>query len=235
MYSLCKHVDDSFKPRKPHILAFGAKKVSFEYNRAIGRAGTLLIVSTPVVAVVIAIAAFFFGFLQNTLLFAVVPLSYSGQALFLVAMNRFANYYETRAIFRNALYGFTTSLASSIVSFFLTFGTFSYLRDLLESIPGTPSSPPPVSVVVAVIAFFAVIWLVTSLVALVTGFFYRRAFYALAEKSGEHNFRQAGFFLFIGGILTIIAIGALLFLVGWIFAVLGFFSMKPKASQASAN
>ena len=59
-----------------------------------------------------------------------------------------------------------------------------------------------------------------------------RAFYALAEKSGEHNFKQAGLFMFIGGILMMIFVGAFFYFIGLIFAILGFFSMKQKASKA---
>ena len=210
--------------------------MSFEYTRSVGRAGTLLIVSLPLFALAMYVAAFLFGFLQNTPLFAAVfmPLSFSGQILFLLAMNRFSKYYEARAIFRNALYGFTTAIAGSLALFPITFGALSYLRNILEANPITPGTPPSVSIVIAFIAFFLIIWIATFLIALVEGFFYRRAFYALAEKSGEHNFKQSGLFMFIGGLLMIIAIGALLFFVGWIFAVLGFFSMKM-ASQSCSN
>lgn len=77
------------------------------------------------------------------------------------------------------------------------------------------------------------IWLAVSVIAILNGFFFRRAFYALAEKSGEQNFKQAGLFMLIDGIdvLTVVFVGGLIFFVGLIFAVLGFFSMIPKASQ----
>ena len=207
--------------------------MSFEYNRSIGRTGTLLIVSMPFIAIIIYVASFLLGFLQNTYLFSVVflPLSFSGQILFLVAMNKFANYYDARGIFRNALYAFVIAIAGTFVLFPVTFGALSYLRNLIEANPFTPGTSPAISVIVAIIGFFLILWIGTFLIAAVEGFFYRRAFYALAERSGEHNFKQAGFFMFIGGILMIIAIGALLFFIGWIFAVLGFFSVKPKALQ----
>lgn len=203
--------------------------MSFEYNRSIGRAGTLLIVSLPIFIFVVYVAAFFSGFLQNTTLFAVVflPLSLAGQILFLIAMNRFANYYENPAIFRNSLYAFTTAIVGTLVLFPVTFGGIAYVRHVIEANPFAPGTPPSISIVVAFIVFFLVIWLAAFLMAVVEGFFYRRAFYALAERSGEHNFKQAGFFMFLGGIMMIIAVGALLFLIGWIFAMLGFFSLRP--------
>jgi uncharacterized membrane protein len=72
------------------------------------------------------------------------------------------------------------------------------------------------------------VWLGAAIIAILNGFFYRRAFYALAEKSGEGNFRTAGLLMIIGGALTIVIVGGLIFFIGWIFAAMGFFSMKPK-------
>jgi len=207
--------------------------MSFESIRSIGRAATLLIVVTTVTAPVIAVAAFFLGLLQNILLFTVLysVLSYSGQVLFLVAMNRFADYYRDRAIFRNALYGFITAVVGSVVFTILIFGVFSSLRAFLPSTTSSPGTPPSASFLIAFIGFFAVIWLGSFVISLVQSLFYRQAFYALAAKSGESNFRQAGLFMLIGGVLTIIFVGALIFFVGWIFAVLGFFHMQLGASQ----
>jgi uncharacterized membrane protein len=209
--------------------------MSFESIRSIGRAATLLIVVTTVTAPVIVVAAFFLGLLQNILLFTVLysALSYSGQVLFLVAMNRFADYYRDRAIFRNALYGFITAVVGSVVFTILIFGVFSSLRALLPT-TSTPGTPPSASFLIAFIGFFAVIWLGAFIVALVQSLFYRQAFYALEAKSGESNFRQAGLFMLIGGVLTIIFVGALIFFVGWIFAVLGFFHMQPGTSQTGS-
>ena len=63
------------------------------------------------------------------------------------------------------------------------------------------------------------------ILAAINGFFYRRAFYALAEKSGEGNFRTAGLLMLLGGALTIVAVGGLLFFIGWIIAAIGFFNL----------
>lgn len=203
--------------------------MSFEYNRSLGRVATIVIVCTiAVVPLVIAVGTFL-RVLQANFVLTIIPtiLSFSGQILFLIAMHRFANYYQTRAIFRNVLYAFIVTIIGSIVFIILTYGVFSSLVNSLEAIRNNPSSIPPMSIFIVLITFLGTIWLATFLLALFQGIFYRRAFYALADKSGEYNFRQAGFWMFIGGILTIIAIGAIMFFVGWIFAIIGFFHMKP--------
>ena len=81
---------------------------------------------------------------------------------------------------------------------------------------------------------FAVIWVGTSAVAILNGILYRRAFYALAEKSGEPNFKQVGSYMFTGGILMIVIVGVFMVLIGWGLAFKGFSSMKPKSSQTSS-
>ena len=47
----------------------------------------------------------------------------------------------------------------------------------------------------------------------------------------EQNFKQAGLFMIIGGILMIIFVGGIIYFIGLIFAVLGFFNLNPKNSQ----
>lgn len=160
--------------------------------------------------------------------------SYVGHVLFLIAMNQIANYYQTRAIFRNALYAFIATVIGSLIFIILTHGTFSSLTNFLETMQRTPRSLPPASVFVALFSFLVIIWLDSFLLAIVQGIFYRRAFYALAEKTDEQNFRKAGYLMFVEGILTIIVVGALLFFVGWIFVILGFFNMKH-VSNASLS
>ncbi len=53
----------------------------------------------------------------------------------------------------------------------------------------------------------------------------------LAKRSGEHSFELSAMFLWIGAITTIIGVGVLLILVAWIFAVIGFFTMRAQPPQ----
>ena len=59
----------------------------------------------------------------------------------------------------------------------------------------------------------------------------RRTFMILAQKSGEASFTAAGNLLWWGAILTIILVGLLLILIAWIFATIGFFTMKSQQQQ----
>jgi uncharacterized membrane protein len=63
----------------------------------------------------------------------------------------------------------------------------------------------------------------------------RKTFNTLAQKSGEHSFATTATLLWWGSILTIIGIGLILIFIAWIFAVIGFFSMKPLQQQPQAQ
>lgn len=210
--------------------------MSFESYRTKGRVATLLILALPIVWI------FVFSFLRyllqlspsSTFSYGIfLPIiGYAVYFLFLVAMNGFAKYYNDSRIFKNVLYVFILSIIFAIILLIVS-NLFVYpLFDQSTAYATNPSSVPPLSVLYSVLQILVPFWLGVSLVAIVNAFLFRRAFYALSEKSGEEKFRQGGFFIFIGGLLTIVFVGALLVLAGWALAVLGFFSMKPIGSEA---
>ncbi len=61
----------------------------------------------------------------------------------------------------------------------------------------------------------------------------RETFNTLAQKSGEHSFTTTATLLWWGSLLTIIGIGLILIFIAWIFAVIGFFSMKSQQQNAT--
>ncbi len=208
--------------------------MSFGSARSIGKSATLLLIIGVIIAPIIAFSTIFLRFAYPSVLLisiALGVLSFVGSILFLVAMYRFANLYRTPAIFRNSLYGFLSSIVGGIVLTALIFGfLFSALAPLT---PPFYTSPPVPSVVWSFFGLLAILWLGVFTIVLIQSIFYRAAYYALAEKSGEDNFRTAGLLMIIGGALTIIMVGALVFFVGWIFAAIGFFSMKSSSPQSS--
>ena len=209
--------------------------MSFESSRSKGRIGTLLIVLLPIITAIVYVPLYFFQLSTSNIIYISIifsGLSYAGYILFLVAMNGMSKYYNDAKIFKNSLYAFITSIAGAI-----TFTTIAYaflipIFDQLTAYATSPGTVPPLSVVISFLYVMVLVWLGGSVLAAINGFFYRRAFYALAEKSGEGNFRTAGLLMIIGGALTIVLVGGLIFFIGWIFAAMGFFSMKPKPTQA---
>jgi uncharacterized membrane protein len=146
------------------------------------------------------------------LIFPIV--SIVGIILVLIGMKGLSEYYKEPSIYQNALWGvifgiialIAIAVAVPIVAisglfsvFVLGFGLLSLLLLLL-----------------IVFVFY-----------LIAALYFRRAFNALAQKSGEHMFETAGLLLWIGAILTIVFfIGLALILVAWILATIAFFSIK---------
>jgi uncharacterized membrane protein len=76
---------------------------------------------------------------------------------------------------------------------------------------------------------------VAFIFAVVSGIFYMRAFNKLSEKSGVDNFKTAGLLYLIGAATAIIGIGALIQWIAWIFAAMGYSSLKPKEPLTSPS
>lgn len=160
--------------------------------------------------------------------------SFASYILFLVSMNGLAKYYNEPKIFKNILYPLIISASAGITSFIAAYTFLIPILDQISAYINQPGNIPPTSIFISLFQVFAFMWIAISIIGILNGIFYRRAFYALAEKSGEQNFKQAGLFMFIGGILMIIIVGGIIFFIGLIFAVLGFFSMKPKDAQSQS-
>ena len=212
--------------------------MSFESFRSRGLAATVLIILLPIVITVISVFLAFSKVLSSSIYVSVLfsLLGYAGYVLLLAAMNGLSKHYNDPKIFRNSLYGFITTIIGAIVFIFLLeaflFPAFDQLNtfnqvNTVKAIAATPS----LSTFLSFLTVVVFIWLGQFVIALFQGIFFRRAFYALAEKSGESRFRTAGLLMLIGGALTIVFVGGLIFFIGWIYAALGFSSMKTTAPQ----
>lgn len=191
--------------------------MSFESYRSKGRIAILLMILLTVISGFVSVLS-----LDSNLYVSIILLLANVVffILFLVAMNGFAKYYDDSKIFKNSLYVF---IIATIAGNFMRIISFTFVTPILKE-----------SSISASLQVFAIVWVVTAFVAIINGILYRRAFSALAEKSGEDNFKQAGEYMFFGGVLTIIFVGIIGFFIGWILAFKGFSSMKPKSSQINS-
>ena len=207
--------------------------MSFDSCRSMGRISTLLVILGFVLSPVAVFVGIFFRVYPSVIFLSLVlsVLSFAGYIMFLMAMHRFAAYYKEPAIFRNVLYSFLTSVVGGIVFVLVlllsVFSWFSSATTIATAANGASVS----SFVYSFLLLFAVILLGAFVLALIQGVFYRRAFNALAEKSGQSHFQTAGLLMLIGGALTIVLVGGFIFFIGWIFAALGFFSMRAPEPQ----
>ncbi len=146
------------------------------------------------------------------LIFPIV--SIVGIILVLIGMKGLSEYYKEPSIYQNALWGvifgiialIAIAVAVPIVAISGLFSVFTLGFGLLSLL---------------------LLLLIVFVFYLIAALYFRRAFNALAQKSGEHMFETAGLLLWIGAILTIVFfLGLVLILVAWILATIAFFSIK---------
>jgi uncharacterized membrane protein len=182
--------------------------VNFEYSKTLAIEGSILLLLSliPYVGWVLGIV---------------------GVVLLLSGMKEFSNYYQDEKIYQDSLTGVKYYIIA-IVAAAVAIATFTVG---IWSATGFTSA----FVLTAGFGFGLVAFIVGLVVAFV---FYilasshlKRTFNTLAQKSGEASFTTAGTLLWIGSILTIVGVGLILIFIAWIFATIGFSTMKSRQYQ----
>jgi uncharacterized membrane protein len=151
-----------------------------------------------------------------------------GIILLLIGLKGLSEYYKDESIYKNAIWGVLFGIVGIIAV------TVAVLGLLIGSVTIGMTTAPSAGTGFGVLILLLALVLVFVFYVLMALYF-RKAFSALAQRSGEHNFETAGTLLFMGAILTIVfGIGLLLIFVAWIFATIAFFSIKVP-SQPYAN
>ena len=155
-----------------------------------------------------------------------------GVILLLRGLKELANYYQDNEIYQNSLTGVKyyiialVAAAVAITAILIGVGTATGFK---FSSHFTPTVGFGIGLVVflggLVIAFIFYVLAALHL---------RKTFNTLAQKSGEHSFATTATLLWWGSILTIVLVGLVLIFIAWIFAVIGFFSMKSQQQQPNA-
>jgi len=222
--------------------------MSFESGRKLGLVASLIIVIVPVVIVILygLLLLSLFGIISSdltggsqtfgslfptgiiTALIIVGIIGLVGIILFLVAMHSLSQYYNEPDIFKNALYGFLVTLiggvALTVVAFALIFTAIA--SSIVNSTSGFSRA--------WFFMFFFGVFVAAFVIEIVSAVLYMRAFNKLGGKSGVQRFNTAGTLYLIGTVLTIMLVGSLILWIAWIFASMGFNSLKPKANENTA-
>jgi uncharacterized membrane protein len=171
------------------------------------------------------------------LLLSIVPyagwvLGIIGVVLLLRGLKELSYYYQDETIYQNSLAGvkfYIIALISAgvaIAALLVGIGTatgFKYKTGFTLT-PGFAAG---------LIAFLGGLLIAFVFYMLATSHL-RKTFNTLAQKSGETSFITAGTLLRWGAILSIVLVGFILMFVAWIFATIGFFSMKSQQYQQYA-
>jgi uncharacterized membrane protein len=151
-----------------------------------------------------------------------------GVVLLVIGMKELSKYYQDQNVYQNTLTGVkfyvvaVVAAAAAIVAVMI--GVASATDFTFKNFVPTVGFGVGVAALLAglVVAFVFYILAASHL---------KRALDSLAQKSGESSFATAGTLLWIGSILTIVLVGLVLIFVAWIFATMGFFSMKSRQYQ----
>jgi len=168
------------------------------------------------------------------LLLSLVPyagwiLGIIGIILLLRGVKELSHYYQDEDIYKNTLTGVKFYIIA-LVAVGVAIVAIAVGVGLATGFEFTTGFVPTVGFGVGLIAFFA--GLVAAFVFYVLAASHlRRTFNALAQKSGEASFTTAGNLLWWGAILTIVLVGLVLIFIAWIFATIGFFTMKAQQQQ----
>jgi uncharacterized membrane protein len=187
---------------------------SFEYSKTLCGEGSILLLLfvIPYVGWVLAII---------------------GVILLLRGLKELANYYQDNEIYKNSLTGVKyyiialIAAGAAITAIVVGIGTATGFK-----FHSTFTLTPGFGIGLA--AFFAGL-LIAFIFNVLAASHLRNTFNTLEQKSGEHSFGTAGSLLWWGSILTIIGVGLILIFIAWIFAVVGFFSMKSRQQQPNGS
>ena len=184
---------------------------SFQYSKTLAMEGSILLILglVPYVGWVLGII---------------------GVILLLRGIKEFANYYQDNSIYQNALTGIKyyiialIAAAVSVTAIVIGVGTatsFTFSSNFVFT-----------AGFAAGLVIFFVVLVVAFVFFLLASSHLKRTFDTLAQKSGEHSFATAGSLLRWGSILIILfGLGFILIFIAWIFAVIGFFTIKPTQQQ----
>jgi uncharacterized membrane protein len=186
--------------------------VNFEYSKTLTGEGSILLLLS-----IIPYAGWILGIV--------------GVILFLRGIRELSNYYQDKEIYQNSLTGvkfyIIAIIAAAIAITAIVIGVGSATGFTFTGfVPTAGFGVGLIAFIVGlVIAFIFYILAAQNL---------RKTFDTLAQKSGEASFATAGNLLWWGARLSIILVGLVLIFVAWIFATIGFFTMKSRQFQQYA-
>ena len=216
-------------PMTKHIKG---KAMTLEYSKTLGGIGSILLFISVI------------PFIQYLWVIGLV-----GVALILVALHDLSNYYTSKGVFRNAIYGIVAGIVgiimavavavvavlvnlSNINNFISTlypawngdWSTLSGLTPNTSNITSTNMLSFITETILVVIAVLAIIWIF----AIISAFFVRRSLKEVSEESHVGSFGTAGILLLIGAFLIILfGLGLLLMWIAALILAIAFFNLKP--------
>jgi len=153
-------------------------------------------------------------------------LNIAGFILVLISMYQLSNILGKPAIFQKALIGTILVLAGILIAF--AFGLMALIPLFV--------SPKNETGAILGLGLGVVFAIIVAYATLVVGlYFYKEAYYILAQATAQNLFKIGGLLLFIGAITTILfGLGLLLIIVGYIVLAVAFFKAPNEVEVQGA-
>jgi uncharacterized membrane protein len=157
-----------------------------------------------------------------------------GIVLLIKSMKEFSSYYGDKSIYQNTWKGINYYIVAIVAMAFAGAAVFmgvasatAFTFEGLLAVTAGFGAGVIAGIASLIVAFVFYVLAATHL---------KTTLNTLAEKTGDQTLATAGSLLWIGSMLSIIGVGLLLIFISWIFATIGFFSMKnqqfPQYNQA---
>jgi len=154
--------------------------------------------------------------------------------LLLFSHHYFSKFYEKPAIFNKALTGTIVMIAGNIIGGVIFGAALLSSVGSVESVEGMQDVNFQNMLSRVFDSGLTILGVVIILAGSIIGFYFLfQGLGLLAEATGMNHFRTAGLLYFIGAIASVILIGGLVVLVGWVFHIVAYYSIQPEA-EASA-
>lgn len=168
---------------------------------------------------------------------AVGILGLIGLILVLIALNGFADHYNEKGIFNNALYGiiifvvgFVVTIAAAIfvlVDFLNNLGIDMTNWQSLQSVDWKSIMTP--DKIMGLVGSGVIALVILFIFSVIGAYFLKKSLDLLSTKTGVKLFSTTGMILLLGAVLTIIFIGFILIFVAIILLIISFFSISTPA------
>jgi len=149
----------------------------------------------------------------------------AGYVVELVALKRLAEAFNNRAIWSNALKTVILVATAALALLIVTPVVFSGVPVMLG--PSLKNSSP----LLLLLGWAVAVYILLYVFVLLVGRYFRNIYTELAKSSGVSEFREAAKWTWLGALLTIVLIGVVLSLVGKVYALLGYDSLRKWKPQ----